>query len=165
MRRVLFAVFGTIAGLVGLLSYKTHPSALASSSVSIGTTSTGSATSGSVPATPSPASTTGTSSNASTASASAISTRTVTGASVDTRYGPVQVKITVTNGTIISATAVDYPQGNGRDQQINAYALPILVQNTLSAQNANIDMVSGATVTSTGYLQSLQSALDQAGLT
>ncbi len=42
--------------------------------------------------------------------------------------------------------------------------LPILIQNTLTAQNANIDMVSGATVTSTGYLQSLQSALDQAGL-
>ena len=59
---------------------------------------------------------------------------------------------------------VQYPDGNGRDREINDYALPILVQETLSAQSANIDMVSGATVTSDGYLQSLQSALDQAGL-
>ena len=57
-----------------------------------------------------------------------------------------------------------YPNGNGRDQEINAYALPILIQETLDAQSANIDMVSGATVTSDGLPQSLQSALDQAGL-
>ena len=58
---------------------------------------------------------------------------------------------------------VQYPDGNGRDREINAQALPVLVQETLSAQNADIDMVSGATVTSTGYVQSLQSALDQVG--
>jgi uncharacterized protein with FMN-binding domain len=56
------------------------------------------------------------------------------------------------------------PNGNPRDQEINAYALPILVQESLDAQSANIDMVSGATVTSDGYLQSLQGALDKAGL-
>ena len=49
-----------------------------------------------------------------------------------------------------------------RDEQINAYALPILVQATLDSQSANIDMVSGATYTSSGYLQSLQAALDEA---
>ncbi|MBV9923302.1 MAG: FMN-binding protein, partial [Pseudonocardia sp.] len=53
---------------------------------------------------------------------------------------------------------------NGRDQEINAEALPVLVRETMSAQNADIDMVSGATVTSDGYVRSLQSALDQAGL-
>jgi uncharacterized protein with FMN-binding domain len=57
-----------------------------------------------------------------------------------------------------------YPSGNGRDQQINSYALPILIKDTLDAQSANIDMITGATVTSAGYLQSLQGALDQAGL-
>ena len=56
----------------------------------------------------------------------------------------------------------EYPNGNGRDQQINSYALPQLVSETLSAQSASIDMVSGATYTSQGYLQSLQSAIDQA---
>lgn len=88
----------------------------------------------------------------------------MTGDSVDTRWGPVQVQITVTNGKITSASAVDYPQNNGRDQEINAYAIPVLQQESVGATSANIDMVSGATVTSTGYVQSLQSALDKAGL-
>lgn len=57
-------------------------------------------------------------------------------------------------------TVVQYSNGNERDQQINAKALPILVQETITAQSADIDMVSGATVTSDGYLGSLQSALD-----
>jgi uncharacterized protein with FMN-binding domain len=59
---------------------------------------------------------------------------------------------------------LQYPNGNGKDAEINSYALPILTQETTSAQSASIDMVSGATVTSTGYIQSLQSALDQANL-
>ena len=59
--------------------------------------------------------------------------------------------------------SLQYPAAT-REDQINAYALPILIQETIDAQSAQIDMVSGATVTSTGYVQSLQSALDQAGL-
>jgi uncharacterized protein with FMN-binding domain len=90
--------------------------------------------------------------------------RTVTGDPADTRWGPVQVEITVAGGKVTAVQVVDYPQNNGRDREINAYALPVLVQETLGAQSAQIDMVSGATVTSEGYLQSLQSALDQAGL-
>jgi uncharacterized protein with FMN-binding domain len=74
------------------------------------------------------------------------------------------VEITVANGSITDVSVIDYPSNNGKDQQINARALPVLVQETLKAQSANIDMVSGATYTSDGYLQSLQSALDQAGL-
>jgi uncharacterized protein with FMN-binding domain len=89
---------------------------------------------------------------------------TVTGSSADTRWGPVQVELTVADGTITDVTVVDYPDENGRDRQINARALPVLVQETLDAQSADIDMVSGATVTSEGYLESLQSALDEAGL-
>jgi uncharacterized protein with FMN-binding domain len=57
-----------------------------------------------------------------------------------------------------------YPSGNGRDREINAYALPVLRQETLAAQSATIDAVSGATVTSEGYRESLQSALDAAHL-
>jgi uncharacterized protein with FMN-binding domain len=99
----------------------------------------------------------------STTSAAAAS-GTVLGDSADTRWGPVQVQITVQNGKITAVTVPVYPNNNGRDQEINATALPILVQETLTAQNASIDMVSGATVTSDGYLTSLQSALDKAGL-
>jgi uncharacterized protein with FMN-binding domain len=90
---------------------------------------------------------------------------TVTGAVAQTRWGPVQVRLTLAEGKITAVDVVQYPDGNGRDREINADALPVLVQETISAQSADVDMVSGATVTSTGYLQSLQSALDQAGLT
>jgi uncharacterized protein with FMN-binding domain len=71
------------------------------------------------------------------------------------------VKITVVNGKITSAQAVDYPQNNQRDIEINSWAIPQLQQETISANNASIDMLSGATYTSQGYVQSLQSALDQ----
>jgi uncharacterized protein with FMN-binding domain len=89
---------------------------------------------------------------------------TVTGPSVDTRWGPVQVQITVDGGTVTDVTVVDYPDGNGKDREINARALPELIQETLDAQSGDIDMVSGATVTSEGYVESLQGALDQVGL-
>ena len=89
---------------------------------------------------------------------------TVTGPVSSTQWGPVQVQITVANGSLTGVTLLQYPTGNGRDREINDYALPILVQETVDAQGANIDMVSGATVTSEGYLESLQGALDQAGL-
>ena len=81
-----------------------------------------------------------------------------------TQYGPVQVEITTAGGAITKVSVLQYPSGDPRDDQINGYALPILVQEAMDAQGANIDMVSGATYTSEGYLQSLQSALDQAGL-
>ncbi|KQU06674.1 FMN-binding protein [Rhodococcus sp. Leaf7] len=90
--------------------------------------------------------------------------QTFTGESVDTRWGPVQVRITVTDGSLSDATAIVYPTANGKDQQINARALPVLGSEAVAAQSASIDMVSGATVTSEGYIQSLQSALDQAHL-
>jgi uncharacterized protein with FMN-binding domain len=88
----------------------------------------------------------------------------VTGAVASTQWGPVQVQLTVSGGKITQVDVVQYPSGNPKDQEINNYALPILVQETTDQQSANIDMVSGATVTSTGYIQSLQSALDQANL-
>ena len=89
---------------------------------------------------------------------------TVTGGIAQTQWGPVQVELTLKGSTITDVTMLQYPSGNPQDDQINSYALPILIQDTLDAQSAQIDMVSGATVTSVGYVQSLQSALDQAGL-
>lgn len=92
------------------------------------------------------------------------SPKTYTGDQVMTRWGPMQVEITVSGGKITAAQAVQYPSGNGRDAEINSYALPVLNQEVVDRQSAQIDTVSGATVTSDGYLQSLQSALDQAHL-
>jgi uncharacterized protein with FMN-binding domain len=87
----------------------------------------------------------------------------VTGSVVDTQWGPVQVQITLSGDTITAVNVLQYPSGNPTDDEINAQALPILIDETKQAGSAQIDMVSGATVTSTGYLQSLQSALDKAG--
>ncbi|MEV0074348.1 FMN-binding protein [Amycolatopsis sp. NPDC050768] len=85
-----------------------------------------------------------------------------TGQAADTPYGPVQVEITVSGGRITAARVVQVPQESGRDVRINSAAVPVLNQETLQAQNAEIDTVSGATYTSEGYIQSLQSAIDAA---
>ena len=73
------------------------------------------------------------------------------------------MKITVTNGAITAASAIDYPTNDPRDQQINSYAVPALNQEAVQSGSASIDMISGATYTSQGYIQSLQSALDKVG--
>jgi uncharacterized protein with FMN-binding domain len=87
---------------------------------------------------------------------------TFTGNAVNTRFGPVQVQITVSDGKITSAQAVQVPHETSRDVRINSAAVPVLIQETLQAQSAQIDTVSGATYTSDGYAQSLQSAIDAA---
>ena len=74
------------------------------------------------------------------------------------------MELTVHQGSITKVAILQYPNGNGRDLEIANYSFPILIQETIQSQSANIDMVSGATYTSTGYIQSLQSALDQANL-
>jgi uncharacterized protein with FMN-binding domain len=103
-------------------------------------------------------------SSGSAESGSSSGAKNVTGTVASTQWGPVQVALTVSGGRITQVDVVQYPSGNPKDQEINDYALPILVQETTDQQSADIDMVSGATVTSVGYIQSLQSALDQANL-
>lgn len=89
--------------------------------------------------------------------------QTVTGSLVATRYGDVEVQVTITGGTITAVTAIELPTG-GRSGRISDSAGPILASEALTAQSANIDIVSGATYTSEAYAQSLQAALDQAGI-
>lgn len=182
MKRIVIWLGSTITVVVLLFGYRTSTnnttSASAESSIQSGYLATGSAptTPSAVPRTPTAAgidpvtpsaggagSATAAPTTAGPSSPAAAPT-TYTGSVAQTRWGPVQVQITVTGDQITAATVLQYPNGNGKDQQINARALPILIQDTLTAQSADIDMVSGATVTSDGYLQSLQSALDEAGL-
>jgi uncharacterized protein with FMN-binding domain len=87
----------------------------------------------------------------------------VTGQAVDTPFGTVQVQVTIQNGTITDVQALQLPRGGGHTGQISAYAGPQLRSEVLAAQSAQIDTISGATYTSDGYIQSLQSALNQAG--
>ena len=89
---------------------------------------------------------------------------TFAGATSQTRFGPVQVQITVENGKITAAKALQYPNGDFRSASISQQAIPYLVQETLQAQSANIQGVGGASYTSYGWYQSLQSALAKAGM-
>jgi uncharacterized protein with FMN-binding domain len=151
VQRIVLWFMSTLTVVTLLFGYHTSTSSeMASGGTSVVAPAPGSGTTG-----------TGTDTTSGTGTAQ---TATVTGTATDTRWGPVQVQITVANGEISDVTVVEYPTGNGKDREINARALPVLVQETLDAQSADIDMVSGATVTSEGYLESLQAALDEAGL-
>ncbi|GHF94057.1 MULTISPECIES: FMN-binding protein [Amycolatopsis] len=143
MRRIAIAAAATVSVVVLLFSYRTSTDA---TPVATGRTQPS--------RTASP--------TATAAGAAATGDGTFTGDAADTRYGPVQVRITVAGGRITAADAIEYPQESGRDVRINSEAVPELNQETLQAQSAQIDTVSGATYTSEGYQQSLQSAIDQA---
>ena len=91
-------------------------------------------------------------------------TGTFTGNRVQTQWGPVRVRITVQNGHIVRAQAIEYPNDNGHDLEINSWAVPQLQDETVQAGSAQIQSLGGATVTSMGYISSLQSALDKAHL-
>jgi uncharacterized protein with FMN-binding domain len=93
----------------------------------------------------------------------AVPATTVDGQVVSTRFGPVQVEVVVAGGQIKEIVALQLPTGR-RSGQISNYSAPILREEALQAQSANIDIVSGATYTSDAYSRSLQSALDQAGV-
>ena len=86
---------------------------------------------------------------------------TVQGDTIQTRFGPVQVEVTVKNGKITNVTALQLPWDHQRSASISQYVEPILHDEAIQAQSANVDVVSGATYTSIGYARSLQSALDQ----
>jgi len=160
MRRIIITFLATVSAVVLAFSYHTSSDGAGVPGEPVPQTRGGSAAqspTGSSSATPVPAAT-----GSPPAASSAVAT--YVGAVAATRWGPVQVQITVSAGRITNATAVRYPTGNGRDAQINRYALPILGQEVVQQQSADVDTVSGATVTSDGYLQSLQSAIDQAHL-
>ncbi len=162
MKRIVLWLLGTVSAVALLLGYHTStagPSGASTTAAPLSGAAGGGGSSGG----------TGGSSNGSSAGSGSGSgagggSRVVTGDVADTRWGPVQVQLALTGGDITKVTVLQYPNDTQRDADINSYALPILIKETMSAHNANIDMVSGATVTSDGYVQSLQSALDKAGL-
>ena len=161
MRKIAIAIASTICGLVLLFTYPTStgqtvaaagalPVALPPDESSLG--------SGGV-STPLPET-----SNSSSGSGTGGASGTFAGSTSNTRYGPVQVQISVTGGRITAATLLQVPHEAGRTDRINSQAVPILKQETVQAQSAQIDTVSGATYTSNGYIRSLQSAIDAAHL-
>jgi uncharacterized protein with FMN-binding domain len=130
MRRVILAVTATVAGLVALLSFKTHSSAERSG-----------ATPGNRPVL-------------------LPGERAFAGEAANTVYGPVQVQVLVKAHKILKVNILQEPSTTNMDLQIGQFAFPRLIGETLTTQSARIDAVSGATYTSGGYIKSLQSALD-----
>jgi uncharacterized protein with FMN-binding domain len=161
MRRVILAVTGTIAGLVALLSFKSHvPSspvtATGGSSSSATSPSSSSAKGGGqtevVP---------GAFPQGSIAKNLAAGETAVDGKVANTAYGPVQIQLIERNDKVVKVAVLVQPTNTLHDVQIGEFAFPKLISETLTAQNAKIDAVSGASYTSAGYVQSLQSALDK----
>ena len=145
MRRIVLWLASTVTIVVLLLGYHTSTNKTSSAAAPSSTSSPTSTTSSAPTASPS------------------TKIMAYQGSVAQTRWGPVQVQITVLGGKIIKVSILQQPNGNPRDAEINDQALPVLINETMSAQSAQIDMVSGATVTSEGYVQSLQAALDEAG--
>jgi len=163
MRRVVLALGGTIAGLVMLLSFRTHMGSTAAAGVS-GTSGTagtqGTSASGS-------GSSAGSAGGAAAAASAPVSTGSGTGTAVTgdvsmTGYGPTQVQITLNAGKIVKVAVLQHTDDGVNSQMIDGRALPLLNNETLTAQSAKINAVSGASYTSAGYIKSLQSALDKA---
>ena len=163
MRRAVIVLGTTAAGLAALLSFKSHSLAASVPPASTPAPSTGSPqamASGTGPS--STGSTAGQASATPKASAATqAATRTVTGTVANTQYGPMQVRVTLAGSKITEVTVLQRTDDGSESDQIDANAIPKLTSETLAAQSAHIDAVSGASYTSSGYIQSLQSALDQ----
>ena len=164
MRRLLLALAGTAAGLAAVLSFKTQGSAATSGTVAAPETGTQGTTSASAPVSTgstSPKSSGGTAA-AQQGGTAAAGAKVLTGAVDNTSYGPMQVQVTMAGSKITGVKVLQQTNTGSLSQQIDANAIPQLTKETLAAQSARIDAVSGASYTSAGYIKSLQSALDQA---
>jgi uncharacterized protein with FMN-binding domain len=158
MRRVILAVAGTVAGLVALLSFRSHvPTApvAATAGGSGGTSSSSSSGGGQTEVVP------GAFPQGSIAKNLPAGETAVDGKVASTAYGPVQIQLITKDSKIVKVAVLVQPTNTLHDVQIGEFAFPKLISETLAAQNGKVDAVSGATYTSAGYIQSLQSALDK----
>ena len=165
--RAAVTLAATAIGVVLLFSFRTPPAAAIAT---LSPSSTSSSTSTPSPtATPSGAPPSGGASPTPTATATAtprpasgLKSGSFTGQSYANPYGNVQVQVVISGGKITSVKTIQYPNGHQQSVFINSQALPLLEQEVLNAQSAQINIIGGATFTSQGYAQSVQSALDAA---
>jgi uncharacterized protein with FMN-binding domain len=163
MRRVVLALGGTVAGLVMLLSFRSHMASTASAGVTAGPGGTGTSPGSSSSAgSGGPAPVGAAAARTAPVSAGSGTGPAVTGDAIPTPYGPTQVQVTLNAGKIVKVAVLQHTDDGINSQMIDGHALPLLNQETLTAQSAKIDAVSGASYTSAGYIKSLQSALDKA---
>lgn len=166
-RAVLGSIFASLGVLVigwqaGNAAITSTSTTTTSSTPTTTTTSGGSSSGGTSSGSNTSTATTGSSSATTAAPATGATDGTYTGSSVNTRFGPVQVQVTISGGAITDVTALQLTNSDGRSVQISNRAAPILASEVLASQSAQVSNVGGATYTTRAYLQSLQSALDQA---
>jgi uncharacterized protein with FMN-binding domain len=175
MRRAILTLGSTAAGLAALLSFKTHssvadvaepgasPAAASAAATPAASVTTPAKAKAKASSTASPMKMKAkASASPMSGSGGSTATRTITGAVETTMYGPMQVKVTLEGQKITNVSVVQETNDGQESQQIDSFSIPKLTAETLTAQSARIDTVSGATTTSQGYIGSLQSALDQA---
>jgi uncharacterized protein with FMN-binding domain len=158
-------IAGTVAGLVAVLEFHTTPAKLTLAGGSALPPATASSAAPSAQPSPSGSQRAQSGRQASASASPTTASSTATGPHVNYNFGVLAVKITVSGGKI-SKVGVAYLNdgGNPRSQYIDQQAIPILEQQALQAQSANIQGVSGASYTSAGFTQSLQSALHTVGM-
>jgi uncharacterized protein with FMN-binding domain len=162
--RIVAAAGATFAAVALLFGYPTSTGQSTTGTATIVATGTTNPTTTDPGTTDTGTTDSGTGSGSGSTGSTTTASTTVAGSVAQTQWGPVQVQITVQGGKVVAATVLQVPSGNHRDQEINAYAVPILNSEAVAASSAQIDSVSGATVTSYGYRESLQAALDAAHL-
>jgi len=161
---LFLSIFVVLGVTFGLKFYSGTLQPTLTSSLSPGTTGSGTAPSSAASAAPSASAASSAATTPTTAPTTAsTAVKTVDGDAVQTRYGDVQVSVAFSGTTITKVNVLEAPQESGRDIEITSYAVPVLSQEVLSSQSAKVDTVSGATYTSDGYLQSVQSAIDKLG--
>ncbi|TFD80346.1 FMN-binding protein [Cryobacterium sp. Sr8] len=149
-RASAFAALASVAVLAAGWELGVQAGVLSPAGTAAGTSdSSGAASRGGAPAAAAPA-------------AAAAPSGTFTGSAVQTRFGPVQVSVTIAGGAITDVTALRLTDRDGKSVAISNRAAPVLREEVLSAQSASVQNIGGATYTTEGYLQSLQSALDAA---
>ena len=166
MRRAPLVIGGTVAGLVGVLDVSHQAGPVGLSTLGGGATGTGPAPSASPGGSPRgrSSSAAGSSPTPGAGGQQAGAARTAVGPGVNYNYGILSVRVTVSGSKILKVGIASIDDGgNPRSQSIDQQAIPILEQEVMQAQSANIQGVSGASYTSAGFVQSLQSALHTAG--
>ena len=161
MRRAIITIGSTVAGLAALLAFKSHPVADASAAATPAATPTPTLATGHS-GVDGAGKTTSASPPARSSAPASETTRTLTGTVANTQHGPMQVQVVLTGKQITKVNVLQRTDDGQESVQIDSFAIPKLTSETLTAQSARIDAVSGATYTSAGYIQSLQSALDKA---
>ncbi len=165
-RRAVVTLLATVLGLVLLFSFKTPdgpvdagaPLTVARAAPTPGVVSTTGSSPTSQPGSAAPAPPQASPSG----QPSAAGSQQIDGAVVQTQFGDIQVRIVESAGKLVDIQALQLPSDRRRSLEISSYAEPVLHDEALQAQSAQIDTVSGATYTSEAYRESLQSALDHA---